>query len=177
MTETKSHTVCQDSWLDVSFSDISYQHDIRPVVARTLVTYLELQRISRGRHAVLFELSVQTNSFVQRYSVSLQRRSPELFGRALQASAVKPRPGFALMSMKPARALGTARTRVVRALDYMGEQEMLEVKAGGVRHRYRVIKPCDDRQALTATLVDRMLGRETLEVERPASGRGSLAGR
>ena len=65
-----------------------------------------------------------------------------------------------------AGALGVPRDRVVRALDWLGEQGMLEVQAAGVRHRYRRLRHPDDPDSLAADLHRRLTDREEAELGR-----------
>jgi FAD/FMN-containing dehydrogenase len=65
-----------------------------------------------------------------------------------------------------ARELDVPRQRVIAALDHLGEQQMLEVKAAGVRHRYRVHEAPADLDALAGELHERTLRREASEIER-----------
>jgi ATP-dependent DNA helicase RecQ len=65
-----------------------------------------------------------------------------------------------------ARALGAPRDRLVRALDYLAEQGLLEVRAAGLRHPYRWLRPPNDLDALARDLHQRTLERETREIAR-----------
>src|SRR5690606_5482615 len=56
--------------------------------------------------------------------------------------------------------------RIVAALDYLDEKRMLDVKAEGVRHRYRVVQRPSDLDALSRRLHERTLRREANEVQR-----------
>ena len=62
--------------------------------------------------------------------------------------------------------MGTDRERVIRALDWLAEQGMLEVEASGVRHCYRRLKSPDDPGALADQLHRYILKRETAEIDR-----------
>ena len=54
----------------------------------------------------------------------------------------------------------------MRALDWLGEQQLLEVKVAGVRHRYQRLRQPDSLQALAAELYQRGLARERAEIQR-----------
>ena len=51
-----------------------------------------------------------------------------------------------------AKAIDCPRDRIVRALDYLAEQGLLEVRAEGVRHRFSILRRPDDLDRLTDTL-------------------------
>ncbi|MFL6235309.1 MAG: hypothetical protein ACJ76N_19395 [Thermoanaerobaculia bacterium] len=55
----------------------------------------------------------------------------------------------------------------MRALDYLAEQGLLEVRAAGLRHPYRWLRRPGDLDALAGSLHQRTLERETREIARP----------
>jgi ATP-dependent DNA helicase RecQ len=55
---------------------------------------------------------------------------------------------------------------VIRALDYLAEQSLIELRSAGVRHRYKTLKVPDDVAALARTLHQRTVEREKRELER-----------
>ena len=65
-----------------------------------------------------------------------------------------------------AKNLQQPRERLVRAFDYLRDQQMLELKVAGVRHRYRVLKKPDDLEALAHHLYELSQQREQRELER-----------
>jgi ATP-dependent DNA helicase RecQ len=65
-----------------------------------------------------------------------------------------------------ARALGSDRGRVVRAVEYFGEQGWAEVQASDARLRFTRVAPHADAAALAAELVERFGRRERQEIER-----------
>ena len=54
----------------------------------------------------------------------------------------------------------------MRALDYLSEQQLLEVKAQGVRNRYTLLKRCDDLDGLAAQLHAKSVEREQRDIAR-----------
>ncbi|MGM0595360.1 MAG: RecQ family ATP-dependent DNA helicase, partial [Pseudomonadota bacterium] len=125
----------REAEFDLALHELSQRHDIRPLVLRTLLTYLELEGYIEGG-----------TPFYSQYKFKPQLSSAEILGRfdgerrdflaALFRQARKGRTWLTLDAEAAAAALGTPRERVVRALDWLGEQGMLEVQAAGVRHRY-----------------------------------------
>ena len=102
--------------------------------------------------------------------------SAELLGRfegerraflaGLLAKAKKAKTWFHLDVERAAAELGVPRERVVAALDYLGEKQMLEVRAAGVRLRYRVADRPGDVQGLIDELVGRTRRHEANEIGR-----------
>ena len=121
---------------DVSYYELSGLCDIRPLVVRTLLTYLELDGFLAGG-----------TPFFSSYRFQPLRSSAEIlaefdgerrqFLRRIFQHAKKARTWFQIDLNEVARALDAPRDRVVRALDYLGERGWLKVDVSGTRHRYR----------------------------------------
>ncbi|MGR9107672.1 MAG: RecQ family ATP-dependent DNA helicase [Gammaproteobacteria bacterium] len=150
---------------DVALYSLSQDYDIRLLVLRTLLTYLELEGYLRSGTPVY-----QTYKFKPRMSsaeilagFSGERRS---FLANLFRQASKARAWFHIDLLKAAEALNSTRERIVRAFDWMESQNMLEVEVSGVRHRYRRLKIPEDLDALAARLSVRMETRENADIHR-----------
>jgi len=150
---------------DVSLYDLSAKHDIRLLVVRTLLCYLELLGHLEG--ATPFYSSYQFKPLVSSAEILShfegQRRE---FLANLFRRAVKAKTWFTLDADQAAQGLGCERERIVRALDYLAEQQWLELKAQGVRHRYRRLREPDDLASLAQTLASRTLQHEAREIGR-----------
>ena len=167
---------------DVSLYDLSSRHDIRQLVLRTALTYLELLGILR-----------QGTPFYAGYRIKLRIPLPEILDRftgerrAFLESVFKAAKfGTSWYTLTPeevALKTGADRGRIVRAVDYLGEQGWAEVEASEVRQRYTRLIADVDAAALTAELMERFARRETTEVRRVldvvelASGAGCLTNR
>jgi len=155
----------QGEEFDVSFYELSGMCDIRPLVVRTLLTYLELDGYLAGG-----------TPFYATYRFQPLRPSAEIlaqfdgerrqFLERLFRRAKKGRTWFQIDLSEAAEALQVARDRVVRALDYLGERGWLKVDAAGTRHRYRVLKMPPSQAALAESLDARCRQRERREIER-----------
>ncbi len=150
---------------DVALHELSARHDLRPLVLRTVLTYLELEDFLEGGTPFYadyrFKPLLASAEILARFEG--ERRS---FLAALFREARKGRIWFDLDPAAAAIALGCPRERVVRALDWLGEQGMLEVKVTGVRHRYRILQAPADVDALAAALHGRLVQREAAELAR-----------
>ena len=150
---------------DVSEYELSSAHDIRFTVVRTLMTYMELLgHLERG------------TPFYATYQFKPLKTSAEILGtfrgRTPNVSGRPVPPGTAGKDLVPSRrGRGqpddrAPRDRVVRALDYLAEQQYLELKVAGVRHRFKILRRPDDTAALSRSLYDRALQRERREIAR-----------
>lgn len=150
---------------DVGVYELSAAHDIRLLVVRTLLCYLELQGYLEG--GTPFYSSYQFKPLVSSAEIlSHFEGERRMFLAKMFRQATKAKTWFSLDLDKTAQALRCPRDRVVRALDYLAEQEWLELKAEGVRLRYRRLREPDDLQALISMLHRRTVQHEDREVAR-----------
>jgi ATP-dependent DNA helicase RecQ len=150
---------------DVSYYELSVLCDIRPLVVRTLLTYLELDGFLAGG-----------TPYFSRYRFQPLRSSAEIlaafegerrqFLRRLFQHAKKARIWFQIDLNEVVRALDVPRERVVRALDYLGERGWLKVDVSGARYRYRRLRVPSDMTALAKSLHARSVDRERQEIAR-----------
>jgi len=155
----------QDDDFDVSISELSRTHDVRELVARTLLTYLELLGYLEGGTpfyaSYKFQPLMSSKQMLDQFDG--ERRA---FLASVLKHARKARTWFDLDVDRAAADLRQPRHRIIAALDYLGERGMMEVKAAGVRHRYRTLKRPDDPDALAKKLHERTLRREDNELAR-----------
>jgi ATP-dependent DNA helicase RecQ len=149
----------------VSLSELATNHDVRQLVVATLLTYLELDGyLAEG------------TPFYGRYQFQPRASSAEIlalfegerrtFLAQLFRQAHKAKTWFHIDLDEAARATGAPRDRVVRALDYLAEQQLLEVAVSELRNRYRRLRVPPDLEALAADLHRRTLEREAREIAR-----------
>jgi ATP-dependent DNA helicase RecQ len=151
---------------DIALVSLSNQHDIRQLVLRTALTYLELMGVLR-----------QGTPFYAGYEFRLLEKSPnavvEAFpgepGQLLASIFRTAKKGTKWYSLNPdeaAETLGQERRRIVRALDVLQERGIAEVRASDARQRYYRLRPKEDASALAAALQERFDGREEAEMRR-----------
>ncbi len=148
----------------VSLSDLSVRHDIRLLVLRTALTYLELLGVLR-----------QGTPFYGAYEVRPVLDPTEIAARfegerarfitSIFAAAKKGRIWYTLDATQVGAALGD-RARVVRAIEYLEQQGWAEVRVSDVRQRYRRLRSTEDESALVAELCQRFGAREAQEIAR-----------
>ncbi len=150
---------------DVSFYELSARHDIRQLVTRTLLVQLELdnylQELTPFYSRYQFQPIVSSAEILSRFEGERRQFLTEVFKQARQA-----RTWFHIELDETAAAINCPRDRIVRALDYLGEQALLEVRAEGVRNRFTMLRRPDDIERLTDTLFQNALEREAREVGR-----------
>ena len=150
---------------DVNLYELSFKHDIRQLVLRTALTYLELRGVLR-----------QGTPFYAGYEVQLLRPLPEIVGtfagphgQFVADIFQRARQGTKWYALNPdtiALALDVERRRVVRALEYLEEHGWAQVRASDVRQRYTRLREREDAGALVAELLERFEKREAQEQAR-----------
>jgi ATP-dependent DNA helicase RecQ len=155
----------RDVDFDMNLFELSTQHDIRPLVLRTLLTRLELEGYLQGGtpfySAYKFKPLEPREEILARFDGERRQFLGDLFGYAKEG-----RVWFQLDPAEAAASMQVDRERIIRALDWLAEKEMLEVQAGGVLNRYRRLRSPDDAQALVDSLHAYNLQREGAEIER-----------
>jgi ATP-dependent DNA helicase RecQ len=154
-----------DSEFDLSLHETSGRYDIRLLVLRTLLTYLELDGLLEGGTPFYslykFKPLQKSNEILQQFDGERRRFLGKLFQQVKQG-----RSWFSLDVDEAATTLDSSRSRIVRALDWLSEQGMLELQVSGVRYRYRRLYKPKNLEHLAATMHQRMIKREASELGR-----------
>ena len=155
----------QGDVFDVSYYELSSAHDIRLLVVRTLMTYLELLKFLEGGTPFYSEYRFQPLMSSEKILAKFQGEKRQ-FLQDLFRQAKKAKTWFDIDLNRAASALNCPRERIVTALDYLAEKQMLSVKAQGLRNRYRRLKPCEDLNLLADKLHAKLVECEQRDLER-----------
>jgi ATP-dependent DNA helicase RecQ len=149
----------------IQLTDLAYRHDIRPLVLRTALTYLELLGVLKqgtpfyaGYKA---QLALSLDEIVARFGGERSQFIHDVFAHAKQG-----RTWYTFDPDRIAVELGQDRQRIVRMLEYLAEQQWVELTAADARQRFSRTGKCIDRDALTLELADRFARREAQEIAR-----------
>jgi ATP-dependent DNA helicase RecQ len=155
----------QTPQFDISYHDLSSRHDIRVLVVRTLITYLELDGYLEGgtpfyssfkfqairpSAEILFQFTGERRTFLEQVFKQVRKAKTWLHIDVDQA----------------AKNIGAPRDRIVRALDYLAEQGSLDLRAEGTRNQYRRLKAPPNVTTLARELHLRTIQREGREIAR-----------
>jgi ATP-dependent DNA helicase RecQ len=153
------------SEFDLSLYELSRAYDVRPLVAGTLLTYLELADVIES-----------TEPFYNEYEFLPLKPSQEILSKfdgartaflnGLFTSATKKQKWFSIDLNATIIRLATTRSRIIKALNYLEEQGDLTLKVGGLRQGYRIKTPPADISALKQKLIERFEMRERNDVDR-----------
>jgi ATP-dependent DNA helicase RecQ len=135
------------------------------VAVQTLLTYLELEGY----------LQIGT-PFYSRYSFQPLKSSQEILSRfegerreflaSVLRQARKAKTWFHIDLDKAAQATGQTRDRIVRALDYLAEQRLIELEVAGVRQTFKRLQSPTALNSLADELHRRLVEREKREIQR-----------
>ena len=149
----------------VSIYDLSRNHDIRLLVVKTLLTYLELEKVIES-----------TGPFYTGYKFQPQRPSNEIiadfdekradFLRQIFRHAKKGKIWFSLDVNEVSEFIGESRDRIIAALNHLEEKDYIVLQASGIRQGYRLRRIPEDMPAFCESLSKRFLKREKNDITR-----------
>jgi ATP-dependent DNA helicase RecQ len=154
---------------DVAEYDLSTRHDVRPLVLKTILTYLELEGFLRQGtpfYAGYGIRPVGDGTFEAAFARFDDERAS--FLHRLIASGRTARVWTTIDPEASASTLGEERSRIVAALDYLEQQGVIEVKPTDARQRYTLLRHATSLDALVDDLTERFDRRERAETERIA---------
>jgi ATP-dependent DNA helicase RecQ len=152
---------------DVAEYDLSTRHDVRPLVLKTILTYLELEGFLRQGTPFYAGYGIRPagdSTFDDAFARFDDDRAG--FLRRLIASGRTARVWTTIDPEAAATELGEERGRIVAALDYLEQQGLVEVKPTEARQRYTLLRHPDAMDALVDELAARFQRREQAETER-----------
>ena len=151
--------------IELSLYELSGQYDVRPLVAESLLVYLELDGLLMATGTKFAEAAfVPKRSSKEILAGMNEERST--FLRGIFASARKKTKWFYLDLDETAAKLGEPRQRIMTALDFLAERGDLELRTEGARQCYRVLKRPDDERELAKSLLERFREREQRDIAR-----------
>lgn len=150
---------------DVSHYDLSFQFDIRILVVRTLLTYLELDGLLRTTGPFYSEYKFQPLRPSAAILADFDADRAAFLRRLFQCA----RPGKTWLSidvLQAAQALAEPRERIIAALGYLEERGDLTLQVAGVRQGYRRLAMPGDLNRLVDTTYERFMHRERQDIAR-----------
>jgi ATP-dependent DNA helicase RecQ len=146
---------------------LAVRHDVRPLVLRTVLTYLELDGVLR--QGTPFYAGYRLRPLGDASLEDVFRRFDDArasFLRRLVATGKTGRTWTTLAPDDAAAELGEERRRVVAALDYLDQQGLVELQPAELRQRYTLVQRPEAELALLDRLVERFARRERAETAR-----------
>ena len=145
--------------------DLSARHDVRALVLRTALTYLELGGVLQQGTPYYAGYEVRPhqglNAIYAAFGEKASRFLKQLFGTAKRGNIwYKIDPEVAM------EQLGCSRESIVRAMELLEQKDVAQVRAADARSRYVRLNDEEDADALVADLEERFARRETAEIKR-----------
>jgi ATP-dependent DNA helicase RecQ len=154
---------------DVALYDLSTRHDIRQLVLKTILTYLELNGVLR--QGTPFYAAYEFRPLPNQNPVSIAAAFPEAHRQLVTDVFLTAKHGRLWYKLNPdeaAEALAIERGRIVRVLEVLEERGHIELRTADVRQRFFRLNATDDTEALTDELDARFALREKNELVRLA---------
>ena len=150
----------------VSEYELSVRLDVRPLVLRTILTYLELEGFLRQGTPFYAGYSFRpaSGSFDDVFAAFDPGRAD--FLRRLVSSGKTGRIWTSLDPDEAATVLGEERSRIVAALGHLEQRGLIELRAADARQRYTVLGRPSSGDELLDRLVERFGRREQAETDR-----------
>ncbi len=148
----------------VSLFSLSDTLDIRPIVLRTALTYLELDGYLRQKTPYYAGYRIKLAK-PREEVVATFKGEPARFLDSLLGHAKVGRIWLTLDTESAVEATGHDRSRIVKALEVIEERGLAEVSASDLRYRFEALREADV-PAVAKSLAERFLRRETQEIAR-----------
>jgi ATP-dependent DNA helicase RecQ len=152
---------------DVNLRTLGADHDVRPLVLRTALTYLELMGVVRQGTPFYAGYKVRAHLPVEEIAARFEGERASFVAGIFRAG----KRGRELYTIDPdaaAAALDSTRERVVAALDFLAEQGWVELQVSDARQRFTRLSDDPDVERLAEELGARFERREAQEIARVA---------
>ena len=149
----------------LSHYKLSSETDIRILVVRTLLTYLQLEGFIKSTSPRYDSYKVQPHVASQTILSHFDGERRQFIADVL-GSLTKGRTWFSLNMPVTAKRTGSPRERIVKAVEYMAERGWIEVKVSDLVHGYRWVNRPQHPKLIADDLFQRLSKREDQEVAR-----------
>ncbi len=162
-----THLLTQGDRFDLALYDYSVRFDIRILVMRTVMTYLELMGVLKQGTPFYagYEFRVNAPHTVETIAAAFPGPAGGL-ARDVFGAAKLGKIWYSLNPDDAANTLGVERKRVTRALDVMAERGYIELRASDTRQVFTRLRPEEDATVITEELMERFVRREESEIKR-----------
>ncbi len=155
----------QPETFDVSLYDLSARHDLRPLVLRTALTYLELAGALQQGTPFYAGYDLRPIVPIPQIVAYFGGKAGQFVQRVFDI-AKKGRTWYGVNPDTAAETLGEERKRIIRAVEVMEEKGLVEVKASDVRNRFTWLDLTTPAETFAEQLTAKFQRRETQEIVR-----------
>jgi ATP-dependent DNA helicase RecQ len=159
------HLLNQGDEFAVNAYEISQKFDVRQLVLKTTLTYLELMGVLKQGTPFYAAYEVRPiPNLPAMYSAFSEKAA--IFLRDVMGTAKVGRTWHKIDPEIVVEQLGTKREHVVRAMEMLEEKKVAEVRAADARSRYHRLNAEEDVEAIVDDLMERFSRREIAEISR-----------
>ncbi len=155
----------QDDRLELALHSLSSAHDIRILVLRTILVYLELDGYLEGGTPIYssyrFIPLFSSREIMEQYEPEKRPFLAEVFKQSK-----KGRKWFTLDAASAAAKLGVERATIVRLLNELSEKGLFNLEASAVRHCFQVLRRPENVASVARAFHQKLLHREERDVDR-----------
>jgi ATP-dependent DNA helicase RecQ len=145
--------------------DWSQKFDLRPLVLRTSLTYLEIDGVLKQGTPYYAGYEVRPHESLEAMYGAFTEKAAS-FLREIFGAAKKGKIWYKFDPDEIMGQVGCKREHIVRAMELLEEKGVAEVRAADARQRYHRLRPTEDPLALVAGLVEKFARREQSEIKR-----------
>ena len=153
------------SEFSIKETDLSTRHDLRSLVMRTALTYLELGGVLQQGTPYYAGYEVRPHESLTAIYAAFGDKASK-FLRQLFSTAKHGRIWIKIDPDEAMEKLGCPRENVVRAMEMLEQKNVAQVRAADARQRYARLRDEEDAEALVADLQQRFALREKAEIKR-----------
>ncbi len=165
LTRLVSFFAAQPEQMLVNLYNLSGETDLRPLVLRTAITYLELEDM-------LYQGTPQYETYALKFLTPLKTIMTRFSGERydfLETVLQNGKMGRDWLTLEPrviSEKIAQPRERIVTALNYLSEQKLVELKVSNVINQFTRVKEFSHIPKLVASLEQRFAKREQADLER-----------
>lgn len=169
-TETALQNLCADLLsrspeFDLALLETANKHDLRQLVLRTALTYLELDGVLKQGTPFYAGYEFQPKGQTPAEIVAAFPGEPGKLVTSIFNAAKKGTKWYSLNPDDAAQTLQVERKRIVRVLEVLEQRGLVELRASDARQRYTRLQNADAGE-LAASLFTRFHKREQAEIKR-----------
>ena len=149
----------------VAETEWSSRFDLRALVLKTALTYLELDGVVRQGTPFYAGYEVRPLESIEAMYSPFNEKAAT-FLKKLFATAKKGRVWLKIDSEEAIETLGCRRENIVRGMELLEEHNVAQVRAADLRQRFHLVQADADVETLVQSLYGRFARRETSELSR-----------
>jgi ATP-dependent DNA helicase RecQ len=155
----------QQEEFSISEYDLSRKHDLRPLVLKTCLTYLELEGVLQQGTPFYTTYEVQPQDNLENLYAAFGPKAQAFLRRVFEVS-YKGKTWWKINAEEASTKLQCDRKHIVRAVELIEEKQLGQVKVSGARKRFRRLYVNTSVESLAEKLRERFERREAGDIKR-----------